>query len=175
MMLHLFLSSGYLIHAVAIFLAILVLQTFTTTCSHAGFISCIFLRTITTSSCAFTLLTNVIGSTTEKQFSCPPGIHEPLRHLFAGDPAQLLSARQSNLFMVYDAADTCVDDGFATPCNSTDHVSQVAGVRHEKESLDSRTEHTHACFQHAKIFYPAFAYCALGHYLSQICVDLFYI
>lgn len=154
----------------------LFLQTFTATCSHASFISCIFLRTITTSPCAFTLLTNAIGSTTEKQFSWLPDIHEPLQCLFAGDPAQLLSARQLNLFMVYDAADTCMDDGFATPCNSIDHESQLEGVRHEKQSLDPRTEHKHIhVFSTQWFSTPAFAHCELGHYLSQICVDLFYI
>ena len=93
----------------------------------------------------FTLLTNAIGSSTEKQFSRLPDIYETLQCLCAGDPAQLLSARQSNLFMVDDAADTCVDDGFATTWKSADHVSQVAGVGHDKQSLDCQTEDAHAC------------------------------
>lgn len=93
--------------------------------------------------------TPCIGLTTEKQFSCLPDIHE-LQFLFAGDPEQLLSERQSNLFMVYDVADRWVDEKFAPPCNSTNHVSQVAGVRHEKQSLIIGWN-THTCIQHAKI------------------------
>lgn len=157
MMLHIFFVSWLSHPCCSIFLATLVLQT------HAGFISCIFLRTITV--CFYS--PHQFASTAEKNnlalfrafMSC---------YSISLLVTQLSCSRQGNQICL------------CSLMQQTHATAPIMRLRKQEFGMRKRAlipgRNTHIrVFSTQRFSTPAFDHCELGPYINQICVDLIYI